>query len=154
MTEERKYDIALIFMGELLATFKLTAYSDQVDRMAKADAPFIVDPDPHSLRHHTELALNGVMNWVLGGKATLENTHDHRKRIAYSWLKYRTATARIQISNSLRRKVGNIAKRHGIPEIQAIEFYRLLLIDIVNTEFAQRNEEIPITEAKVYPQGT
>jgi hypothetical protein len=51
---------------------------------------------------------------------------------------------KLPINNNLRRDIGNVAKRLQISEVQTIEFFRLLLTDIVNQAFFQADDEVPL----------
>ena len=138
MTERRKFEIAPLIMWDALSSSGYQPNSADTNRMFASDAQAItlrgeVKPPTMELRNLANHLLSGV-----GGFLRRE------QELAYEWLLYMWGQKKLPINNNLRCEIGNIANRLQISEVQTIEFFRLLLTDLVNDALEQLDDEVPL----------
>ena len=146
MTDERKWKIALIIMKVFLRRnfFGTDNLIATVDRKACSDAGFLtveeqVKPPMKNLR----FLMRRLVQTPPPLRRSIEDFPIRDAKLAYTWLMFHLKSFPVDF-NTLRREIGSMAKGFGISEIQFTEFYRLLLIDIVNQELRQLEDEAPL----------
>ncbi len=136
MTEDRKCKIALFVMGvELRERFQDDP--DGADRAMAADAGFLNGSGESKtvlLRFLAKQLLITTDSWMnkdglLPGE------------LAYRWLMHRFSVKDLKVVQ-LSRQIGNHAAKAKVSQVQLMEFYRILLVDVVNCELCQVEEEI------------
>lgn len=130
MTETRKNAIALLVMKERLFElgFKDSSEASSLVTLARTFQDF-----------HT-MALVELMVRIFMNK----DLEDRDGCLAYKWLLSSYARTDTQISNRLRRDIGNQAERLSVHKIQLIQFYRRFFIDLVEKELEDKEDEVPL----------
>lgn len=161
MTEKRKFEISLLVMGDALRSSGYQPHSEETRRMSLRDARLLGETKPQIgdlFEFINNLLCEDQERFSIGSELGVENPHVtiFRKdkgtlffgsvdtKLAYQWLLLMWGGKQLPINNTLRREIGNIAKRLGISEVQIVEFFRLLLIDVVNRALSQTEDEAPL----------
>jgi len=132
VTEKRKFEIAPMVMGDHLLSrgLRRDTYPKNLLRFACSYGPeFSTGP------------LLGLMQKLLNGNFI---TNPADQRLAYTWLTHAYTTVDLRISNEFRREIGSRADGLQISKVQLTEFYRLVLIDLINRELRQTEDEAPL----------
>jgi len=135
MTEKRMHEIAILLMRDHLSNRGIhpSTKDETLVRFAT------------SYKRYATECLANLLRCVLEGKRYKNNNMDLTGEICYSWIKKIYIEETWYLNNNFRRGIGNKAKHLKISTVQLIQFYRLILIEIINEELQQTEEEVPLS---------
>ena len=142
MIERRKFEMAPLIMWDALSSSGYQPNSEDVKRRCLRDSMHLpVEDEDGPLTAELHNLMNNLLS---GGKTSASSVGFWYQKLAYRWLLLMWSQKNLPINNNLRREIGNTAKRLQISEVQTIEFFRLLLTDIVSRALFQADDEVPL----------
>ena len=140
MTELRRRLIALFVMGQIIQSL-FSKDKSAIDRKAASDAGFLTGPaKPQTTELRT--LMHFLVEYPTWQMVEIRSNHGD---LAYRWLMFHFAGQSIQF-DLFRRQVGNQSHDLRISNIQLVEFYRQLMIDIVNQTLGRLEDEAPLRD--------